>query len=91
MTLYLRAETRAAMDAALAAAGIPIEGCEWCAVDHIGPVYGPAEGEPGAETFPLVDGRHHANLLFHHCEPTLEQLALLPVIEPPANPVRIFA
>lgn len=85
-TLYLRTDTRAKMDEALQAAGIPPEGCAWCAVQHIGPVMGPFTGEPGAETCEVVDPRHHANILLMEDLPP-ERIALLPVMQQPTNPV----
>lgn len=86
MTLYLRSESRAAMDAALTAAGIPVEGCDWCAVDHIGPIIR-MEGDDAV----TVDSRHHTNLLFHRLTPDDAMLSALPTIPEPSSPARMFA
>lgn len=86
MTIYLRAFNREAMDAALTAAGIPTEGCEWCAVDHIGPITR-IEGDESV----MVDSRHHTNLLFHRFTPDEAMLAALPTIPEPSNPARAWA
>lgn len=88
--LYLRAASRAAMDSALTAAGIPVNGNALYAVDHIGPIYGPFTGEPGQETQSVADSRHHTNLL-SMTELTAEQLSVLPVIDAPSTPSRTWA
>ena len=85
MTLYLRTETRAQMDAALAAAGIPAEGADWVAVDHIGQVVA-IEGDVAT----IVDARHHANVLFRH-PPSQDVVNSLPTIPEPSSPCRQFA
>ena len=83
--LYLRTDTRSQMDAALSAAGIPSEGCAWCAVVHIGPIMGPFTGSPGAETCEVADGRHHANILLMRDLPH-DAISSLPTIPEPSSP-----
>ncbi len=76
---YLRAADRATMEAALRAAGIlaPEGGStlDGAAIDHIGPA-------PDAEGW-------HTNLLTR-APLTTEQVVALPLIAPPATPVRKF-
>lgn len=87
-THYLRTNTRAEMDAALEAAGIPAGGCAWCAVDHIGPILGPfPDGWDNSKTQPVVDSRHHANILLMR-ELTADMALSLPIIDPPSTPTR---
>lgn len=94
---FLRAENRQAMDQALQSAGLlsyiegePVLGA---AVDYVGTIYRPtgvmlldAEGGEYPE-MRAVDG-YHANL---RADLTAEQEALLPIIEAPNQPQRIFA
>lgn len=73
----LRAESRAALDAALHESGVDslIESAG-AVIDHIGPVD--------------ADQRHHANLRTQH--PLLDaEASLLPIIPPPETPARVWA
>jgi hypothetical protein len=74
---YLRCATRADTDAAIAAAGLTDALRDGLAwLDHVGPV-----GD---------DTRHHANL--RTAAPlSVEQVATLPIIEPPFTPSRAWA
>jgi hypothetical protein len=88
MILYLRTDTRAQMDAALLAAGLPVESTDAVCVDHIGPIHRVVEGNP--PTVETVDARHHTNILTRF-DPTDAQLAALPIIPTPDQPARAFA
>lgn len=76
---YLRAADRASMEAALRSAGLMASGGQGvalgAAIDHIGPV-------PGNDAW-------HTNLIVQ-VPLTPEQVAALPLIAPPATPVREF-
>ena len=85
---YLRSQDRATMDAALAAAGLaqvranpaggPDRTCvvDGVLIDHIGPADGNASHHANLRTGAALDGA---------------QLAALPIIPPPATPVREWA
>jgi len=94
---FLRAENRLIIDQALQSAGLLsyIEGepVLSAAVDYVGTIYRPtgvmllnAEGGKSPE-MQAVEG-YHANL---RADLTAEQEALLPIIEAPNQPQRIFA
>lgn len=90
---FLRADTREQIDQALQAAGLLIEQngelIPTAAIDYVGTIYRPTdqvddEGEP---IMAPVEG-YHANV---RATLTPEQEALLPIIDAPNNPQRIFA
>ena len=94
---FLRADNRQVIDGALQSAGLLsyIEGEPVlnAAVDYVGTIYRPtgvilldAEGGEYPE-MQMVEG-YHVNL---RADLTAEQEALLPIIEAPNNPQRIFA
>lgn len=94
---FLRSESRQAMDQALQSAGLLFymdgEPVLSAAVDYVGTIYRPTgvmlldtEGDEYPE-MRAVDG-YHANL---RADLTAEQETLLPIIEAPNRPQRIFA
>lgn len=90
MKLYLRTNTKEAMDAALEAANLP----ETTVIDDIGAItqFTGNTTIVGGEEVPesiTIDG-YHVNLLVVETL-TDEQLSALPVIPEPENPYRIFA
>jgi hypothetical protein len=95
MTTYLKAESETALYVALEAAGIvtlqegayiPASGVFLDIIGAISLPTGKVDAEGNALSAPIPG--YHANV---YSSVTDEQLALLPVIEPPANPVRVAA
>lgn len=90
MNLFLRANDKAAMDAALEQAGIydPRTGWQHPGLVRIGPI--PARCDESGAVIDPGDARYHANL---RAEPDLSPAAIvaLPTIEPPTNPCVVIA
>jgi hypothetical protein len=95
MTTYLKAESETALYVALEAAGIvtlqddvhvPASGVFLDVIGTISSPTGEVDAEGNAISAPIPG--YHANIYSAVEE---WQLALLPVIEPPANPVRVAA
>lgn len=94
---FLRADSREIIDQALQAAGlltyIDGEPSYAAAVDYVGAIYRPTgsliadeDGGEYPEMKPIVG--YHVNL---RGDLTEAQIALLPIIDPPNHPQRIFA
>jgi hypothetical protein len=95
MTTYLKATDEASLYAALEAAGIvtlqddayiPASGVFLDIIGTISLPTGEVDAEGNTLSAPIFG--YYANI---YTPITDEQLALLPVIEPPANPVRVAA
>ncbi len=90
MTLFLRTESKAELDAALELAGIVDlrTGWEHPGLVRIGPI--PPRCDESGAVLAAGDARYHANLRLEG-DPAPEVLAVLPAIEPPANPYTVIA
>lgn len=94
MDYMLRTDTQEQMDQALASAGLVSDTfVDGVYIDHIGPISKPPVLDAeGAEVSPgSTDSRWHTNIRVMF-ELTEEQIAALPVVDPPpAIPYRVFA